>query len=419
MSSPEYSPFRYEIFVDTANGAYIRQIPEVTLLPQSRSLGHSTEDAVIEASALWGLPDFVFRGSNVQVGSGTREIGDGIIIAPPYAAVIQVKARNSFSDGIDRERNWLNKNIAQAQRQVVGTLRRLRSAPHQITNLRGDDVKIQAEDFNWIGVIIVEHGNVPAKYVPETSNEMCVVLLRADWEFLWDQLKSTVEVIRYLHRVVQYGPSVLGIEPIRYYELALADEASPETEFTHEWIARGGFKQSTPLLPLAPAGQKIHHFVFRQILEDLAQIPSPPGFNRLQVLRSLAIIDSLPISLREEWGPLLVENLLTPPESKGGIRWWARRITRNEINSPQILFITCSTPINEIIQDAFEMRVRLVHDQWLETLGNAGATPTIALLLTPSLRPPRPWEIAMVETNSSSRLPTRERRQYERFWQNP
>lgn len=411
--------FRFEISVDTATGSYIRRVPEASPIPESSSPGHTTEEAVIRASALWGLPDFLFRSSNIHVGSGMREIGDGLIIAPPYAAVIQVKARTAVSDTPLREKSWLDKNISKAQRQVVGTLRRLHSMPHQITNLRGQDVEVRAEDFDWIGITILEHGKVPSSYFPEVSVADCVVLLRADWEFLWDQLKSTVEVMRYLRRVTQYQPTKLGFEPFRYYELASADEASPETEFPHEWIERGGFTKSTPLLPLAPAGQEINHFIFRQILEDLARAPSPPGFDRLQILRSLAIIDSLPIALREEWGPLVLENLMTLPESEDGIRWWSRRIARNSPSTPQIFLMTCSQPIDDMIQDVFEMRVRLVHDQWIQTQGDAGVTPTVALLLTPSLRPTRPWEITMVTTDNSSRLPVEERGQYEQIWANP
>jgi hypothetical protein len=51
------------------------------------------------------------------------------------------------------------------------------------------------------------------------------VLLRRDWEFLFEQLKSTRAVLGYLERVAGEAWE-LGREAARYFRLAQADEAA-------------------------------------------------------------------------------------------------------------------------------------------------------------------------------------------------
>jgi hypothetical protein len=54
-----------------------------------------------------------------------------------------------------------------------------------------------------------------------------IALTRRDWDFLFDQLRSTTAVLDYLFRAAAASPVPLGDEPARYYQLAAADAAAP------------------------------------------------------------------------------------------------------------------------------------------------------------------------------------------------
>ena len=97
-------------------------------------------------------------------------------------------------------------------------------------NARGREIEIGADDRQWLGVVVIDHPSPPEDLELELkgSTKDLVVLLRRDWEFLFDQLKSTHAVVEYLRRVS--GEIIeLGSEPLRYYDLAQADaEAEPD-----------------------------------------------------------------------------------------------------------------------------------------------------------------------------------------------
>ena len=43
-----------------------------------------------------GMPDFVLRPRVKELGSGTRELGDGVLVVGSIAAVVQVKSRVAY-----------------------------------------------------------------------------------------------------------------------------------------------------------------------------------------------------------------------------------------------------------------------------------------------------------------------------------
>lgn len=94
----------------------------------------------------------------------------------------------------------------------------------ELENERGVAVPIRASEKTWVPVVVIDHPGHEA-YAPTTE---AVVLLRRDWEFLFEQLKSTYAVVEYLARVhAKPGTIELGREAIRYYELAAADVGAP------------------------------------------------------------------------------------------------------------------------------------------------------------------------------------------------
>ena len=162
--------------------------------------------------------------------------------------ICEVKSRHARGSEERRERTWLDKKIAEGVRQSVGTIRAMHKAGVvELENERGMDIPIRAADKMWVPVVVIDHPGLES-YVPTSE---AVVLLRRDWEFLFEQLKSTYAVVEYLARVHgQPGAIDLGHEAIRYYELAAADVAAPPGPLDPRL---GAESRSAPLLPQAPA----------------------------------------------------------------------------------------------------------------------------------------------------------------------
>src|SRR3989442_746236 len=114
------------LIVETSRGVVRRSIMPASVLPPDISHGKAAESATRNAAAHWGLPDFVFRSSLQRRGSGSRELGDAIVVVGRLAASIQVKARERPSADQRKERYWLDKKIAEGTRQAAGTIRSLR-----------------------------------------------------------------------------------------------------------------------------------------------------------------------------------------------------------------------------------------------------------------------------------------------------
>lgn len=404
---------RLELAINSRDGIFIRRVAEATQLPQATTHGFSVENSVINAMSTWGLPDFAFSSSTVALGSGIRELGDGLILTFPFAAVIQVKARREVGSDSEREVRWLLKQIEKATRQVSGTLRKLHSEPMKATNLRGTTIPIVAEEHLWLGVIIIEHSKIPEGFTPNLRTPGEIVLTRADWEFLWEQLQSTVEVLKYLSRILYLPPIPLGTESIRYYELALLDEETEPEPLPPAWIAMGGTRMNGPLLPLEPAGMVVEHYVVRQVMEDLALADIPDDLDPTRLLRAFSALDSINVSQRDKMGKDLLDNLWAISETPEIPKLWSRTIRSPIPNSPQIVLATSNLPQDDFTKYWMAARVELIHDNWLRSEIQTDSDLSVGVLLTPSLNPPRPWDVLMVVLNTRSLLSDEVRREHE------
>jgi len=146
-----------------------------------------------------------------------------------------------------------------------------------MTNGRGHRVHVDGPSIDWAGVVIIDHPDPPDDYAtPATAGDVPhVVLLHRDWEFLFDQLRSTHAVVSYLHRI-DASTEKLGTEPERYYELAAADAAAPPGPLDPA-LEGTGDPRSVPILPTAPAGIDDNaHSIVRTILEDIATTDIDP-----------------------------------------------------------------------------------------------------------------------------------------------
>lgn len=105
----------------------VRRVPNAMGLRTDVERGEAAEEAVHDSAAIWGLPDFIYRGRVVAVGSGAREGGDNLVVVGDVGVVVQVKSRAAPGGAIERDRRWIEKNVQTALDQARGSIRRLRS----------------------------------------------------------------------------------------------------------------------------------------------------------------------------------------------------------------------------------------------------------------------------------------------------
>ena len=385
------------ILVDTARGVMARTVPDASPLRTDIRQGYAAEAATHDAAAVWGLPDFVFRSETQRVGPGTRELGDGILLVGEDGVVVQVKSREVPSGSRDKERAWLAKKCTKALSQGAGTVRRLHWAPVALTNRRGTTVDVEASRFRWLIVVVLDHPEAPDDFVQPLQDFLhpAVVLLRRDWEFLFDQLKSTRAVVDYHHRVA--GEELaLGREPIRYYDLAQADAAAPREAFPPE-LAGAGRVFASPMLPVAPAAtdDRAAHQLVRALFEDIATARFTKA-DELNRLRILAELDRLPVGQRAQVGQFVLEAMQRVSEHRSGDAMWQLRSLRGDGGGVHLGFGACSRPYTEEILHTFALWAQLRHRDVVSVTRDVAGLTTVAVLVTPRTDGRRPWDTTVV-----------------------
>lgn len=384
------------MIVETRGGVLVRNIETASPLRDDLRHGDAAEEATRDIASLWGLPDFVYRPTKLTLGSGSREVSDGTLIVGDRGVVIQVKAREQETADETRERAWLTKRIATGLRQAHGTIRKLRRAPIDMTNGRGRTLTIDGEGIRWSAVVVVEHSHVPEGVkapVGEQPNPS-VVLLRRDWDFLFEQLKSTNAVVQYIERVAG-DPIELGEEVLRYFQLAQADEATPPGVVDPRIFGPKGRQFSAPLLPMRAAGteeSRRPHLLVRALLEDVAR---SGGMNLTEpnLLRMLAALDTLPVATRTEIGNFVLDAMEAMSQvSPEAPEWRLRRAIgkRDDGASVQLGFGACSAPHSKMIQDFFGWWVLLRQHELYQVVEQPDALITVGVILTP--RPDGTWD---------------------------
>jgi hypothetical protein len=268
-----------------------------------------------------------------------------------------------------------------------------------MTNVRGHTITVDGSQRRWISAVVIDHENVPNGVVfAQTELKDSVVLLRRDWEFLFDQLKSTHQVGRYLERIAG-EPLELGTEPVRYYQLASADAAANPSGLDPRFQIPGALEVSEPLLPMAPAASEDEsaHRLMRSLLEDIAttKLRSATEDQRVRVLAEL---DRLPVGERAIIGRYLLNSFDHVSKRGEGILWHLRRIFGG-LGTTQLGFGVCSK-FNEEIQEAFSMWVQLRHHEFTQRLAGEREDPvTVGVLLTPRSDGDRLWDTTMVSVS--------------------
>jgi hypothetical protein len=414
------------LMVRTRAGDFVRRIPPSSPLRTDIEQGHAAEEAARDAAAEWGLPDFVYRAELRRTGSGSRELGDGIIVIGGTGVVLQVKSREASSNDPDKERRWIQKHARKGLAQASGTIRQLQREPADLTNRRGRTFHFDGNDVRWLRCVIIDHPDPPEGVVLEHSQDgtgdAAVVLLRRDWDFLFDQLKSMHAVVEYLLRVAGQE-NELGTEPARYYQLAAADQASRPADIDPALLSGGAQPISAPLLPLEPAGlgDEQGHLMVRIILEDIASSPLGSVAAEDRRLEILAAIDRLPVSLRGTWGRMMLDVLDEVADVPEGETFWRFRRLSGAIGGGDLLQLGfgVGSALSPLHQDVFQTWVLWRHYQLQERVGHNEQLRTIGVLLTPRHDGQREWDTTMSAFSGILELDEDEIEQYRGLWDDP
>lgn len=409
---------------ETPLGTMVRTVQSASPLRDELKRGAAAEQATQDAAAKWGLPDFVFGATALRDGPASREIGDGLLLVGNIGIVVQVKCRDAPSEDLERETAWITKQAARALRQGNGTIRRLLRGPLMLSNGRGRDVQVDGRAYDWIVVAVIDHPGVAVRLSPsvDDSSNPAVVLIRRDWEFLFQQLKSTHAVARYFRRVAG-EPWELGMEAVRYHQLANADHLVGPQPISKRLLGAGANPRrfTSPVLPIEPVAgtESIEHVLVRTIFEDIATSPlgNRPELDRLQLLAEL---DRFPVGLRENIGRYLLDALgaLSDVQTPD-VGWQLRRMLgpADGETMAHLCFGACSSPCSEMILNAFAGWVELRHhDAGIAVGEDEAAVSTVGVLLTPHRQTQRPWDTTVVSVTGKLEIDPGDLARYRELW---
>lgn len=379
-----------------------RQVAQASVPDPALELGPAVERASLRAAADWGLPDMVFNPRVISKGSGIREVGDGTIVSGRRGLAVQVKARDSETGDPARERSWLTKKAKQAARQAKGTIRTSLAVPGlTLRNLRGRDVQLDGRRVQWLPLVILDHPDPPDLDPIEAPEVDGVVLvLRSDWEYIWDHLRSVAAVVDYFHRVAADPPVELGGEAARYHELAEADERADPTVPAAWLTGLGGTPANGPVLPPEPASAADGpgHAVFRTILDDIAKTAFTRDENdRLEVL---ALIDRYSVTHRADLGRTLLRRLdhcAVTPADQTRLQHHVAFMDEGRLH----LVFSVMSMLTGYHHNMYETWLLTRRQQFLTASGAMGPIwPwTVSVILTPRPEGDRLWDTTMIATN--------------------
>ncbi|MFB8087193.1 hypothetical protein [Streptomyces sp. NPDC055992] len=414
------APSALTLVVDTPQGTHLRRIRPALPLPSHIDHGAGAEAAVHTAAATWGMPDFVFQQTaHAAKGSGLRELGDRLLLAGGRGAVVQVKARTIKPKPAAQEVGWIQKVASKAMSQAKGTVRQLRMVPADMVSGRGRILSVDGNAYEWIAVFLLDHPQVPENTMVtwQPVGMPAIALTRRDWDFLFDQLRSTTAVLDYLFRAAADRAVPLGQEPVRYYEFAAADAAESSADINTELVGPGGTLFSTPQLPQAPAGADGTnvHLMIRIMLEDIALSPLDEALTEANRFTVLSDLDRLPVSARAEWGRLLLDMLRDVPHVPDEHCKWRFRRMLDQDGTRQLI-VGAATRFDSVIQASFSANVQLRHHEVSSRTGRTEASSTLGVLLTPRHDGKRPWDTSTVRVHGDLELSEEELRVYSKGW---
>lgn len=268
------------------------------------SEGLLAEDFARRIAGDLGVPDFVYHPQpNVRTGSGSRERGDGFLIAGSDGLILQVKHRDraiGMRDTPARAKLWCEKYGLKAEEQGWGTRRLAKSSGLVVTSLRGYTRTLQTID-DWPIVVILDHPRNPSVTFGASPNTLFLSL--TDWQQLHSLVRSTAGLINYVRRALTSGVKVpLGAESGRYQNLAKADAvyASPSPTMV-------------PILPSRPLHPKDRRYadLFDDLITKVADPDGATGWDEEQYLWIVEHLDRTPVLVRARLGAKMEQTFLS------------------------------------------------------------------------------------------------------------
>lgn len=388
----------HRIFFTDGRRLFKRLVGPALPLPVDSDEGKSAEIAVFDAAATWGMPDFAYTPLLHHRGSGIREVGDAVLVLHDLGLVVQVKRRECPSDDPAKEVRWIRKVGAKALKQSNGSLRTLRDQSLKLENARDEILEVQPDDRRWLGVILIDHPDLPSDS-PPLGDARTLALTRRDWEFLFAHLKSTYAVARYVEIALELESVPLGDEPVRYHQLAAAaeqpvDDGPERNELRRHFTEGKGIPLS--IFPQMPVGdpsrrrvQALHSF-FTSLQHDLAMNDEDDVELRHEMLSRL---DSLPPGVKEYFSQTVLEGLrkASRRHRRGGVTAWGR--LRVSDRYPQMVYIVTADRIENYLSVLAAFQI-YEHYKFARVDGFPDSATTIGLVITPQNDGLRPWEAA-------------------------
>ncbi len=272
----------------------------------------------------------------------------------------------------------------------------------------GRTVTFDGTTKTWIAVVILDHPNCPSGVTPTSTTKLpTVFILRRDWEFVWDQLRSASAVVDYFHRVATSTalPQPLGEESLRYLELAHADLNAEPTQTP--WMNAAGLTiRSGPTLPIEPAStdDSIGHALFRGILDDIAESDFD-GDEQVR-LDILGFLDRYAVTDRAQLGRALIEWLdacMISPPSHTRLRHRTMLLDDGHLQLAFSVLSSLTGYHRELHRNWLMLRRHQLLDR-LQALHDAAYEPekvwTVGVLLTPRPDGRRLWDTTIAATNA-------------------
>ena len=270
-----------------------------------------------------------------------------------------------------------------------------------LVNFQGREVPLPGDTIDWVPVVVLDHPSPPDDVIPNREpGKIGLILMRRDWEFLWNQLRSVSAVVDYAHRVASAERIELGTETSRYFDLAERDDRAAPDPVAPWMLDLEASQVSGPVLPREPAdaADTVGHSVFCTILEDIAAADFVDDeFARLKIL---ALVDKCWVGHRADLGRLLLRQIdrcaLTPADELRA----EHRIIYVGDGALQLTFSVYSafTGYHREIFEAWMLHRRQGFLQQAQVAG-PDLPWTVSVLLSPRPDGTRLWDTTVLATN--------------------
>lgn len=272
--------------------------------------GYRAEEQARRIAAALGLPDFVYVAElSKHRTSGTREVGDALLIANGHGAIVQVKSRTPGGGVRGKAANWARKHLQKAIRQGRGTantiqLAQRRSEPVTVSPVRcmsldlaiRDRFSVPLEELEvqrWLQIVIIDAPDAEGEKL-EVPDDVFVISL-VDWQELHRAIRSVTGILEYVSRVIDSDLDVpLGDERARFQ--AVVDADTEHSDASQPTTSRPWFSLDSLSDPL---GAQLYRELVERVWPADAEMPSvePEDYRKV-----IELLDAIPPSMHVELG---------------------------------------------------------------------------------------------------------------------